>query len=129
MKKMKLVNVYGGYGENDIMEVEKFEGWSIEDGVNKVRCKGLEMLMIGRLGEGEVWDEDVEYGVFSEWKEFYSNWVKYSEDLCGVSFGEENFYWVIGEGSEWYDDVDNSEVWSDSKWEKWEELCYGYCDE
>lgn len=106
MKKMKLVNVYGGYGENDIMEIEKFEGWSIEDGVSKIRSKGV-----------------------NEESEFYGSWVKFSEDLCGVSFGDENFYLVIGEGSEWYGGVDDNEGWSDSKWEKWEELCYRYCDE
>ena len=106
MKKMKLVNVYGGYGENDIMGVEWFVGKSIEDGVNRVRCK-----------------------IVDEESEFYGDWVKFSDDLCGVSFGDENFYLVIGDGNEWYKGIDEWGIWSESKWKKWEELCYKYCDE
>ena len=105
MKKMKLVNVYSGYGENSIVGVERFEGLSIEDGVSEVK--------------GRCVNED---------SEFFGNWVKYSDDLCGVDFGEENFYWVIGEGNEWYERVDIDGVYGED-WGKWEELCYMYCDE
>jgi hypothetical protein len=129
--EMIVVDVYGGYGGmGSIYGVEeiRIDGGELMDGVNKVRCRNLDGLMIRRVGEGEVWDDEKDMMVFKEFGEFYSSWSKYGDNEYGVSNGEESFWMIVGEDSVWFErlkggDSKVSESWDEKVWSEWMELC------
>jgi len=106
-KKYKIVNVYTGYNENDILGVNVVEGNSLKD----VCIKLLEEKKL-KLKEDE-----------SYFEEFVNGWgVKGGVGYVGD--GEEGIDVVIDENSEWWDFVDKEydDKWDDEvceKWEKW----------
>ena len=107
MKKYKVVGVYSGYGEMDIMGVDVEEGKSLKD----VCIKLLE-----EKKKRFVDDDSVSY-----FEEFVNCWGV--EDKIGsVGDGEEGYDLIFEEGSEWYEKIDKSDDWNDEEWNEWMKL-------
>ena len=120
MKKFKVVGVYSGYGEMGIEGIDVVEGKSLK-GV----CSNLNKNNLKRMLEGCESKEDKKINK-SVWEEFY-NFVKVNskEGWGSVGGGEEDFYFVFGEKSKWFELIDNNKEWSEEFFEKeWKEFCY-----
>lgn len=94
--KFRIVDVYMGHGECDIMgKVKEVEGIDLSSVVY-------------------VFDEGGEYSI-----------VKIDEGSGVGSFGidEESFKFVFSEKCEWFYWVKNWENWDEEMNKKWEELC------
>jgi hypothetical protein len=103
--KYKVVNVYSGYGENDICGVDVVEGKSLKD----VCIKLLEEKKLKVKGDDSYFEE------------FVNMWgVK--DGVGYVGDGEEGFDMVIDEKSKWWELVGKDD-WSDEVSEEWDKLC------
>jgi len=105
MKKYKVVGVYSGYGEMDIMGVDVEEGKSLKD----VCIKLLEE-------KKEFWKDDMSY-----FEEFVNCWGVEGK-IGSVGDGEEGYDLIFEEGSEWFEKIDKSDDWNDKEWDEWMKL-------
>ena len=108
--KFKVIEVYSGYGEMDIVEVENDEMEGGIDEIVNVLWKFLKDIFID--------NDNIDY-----WEEF--NGKKVIDSNMGV-FGcsEEGYSLVIGEGSKWYKmfEGDWRSKWDDKNWDEWMKL-------
>ena len=110
-KKYKVVGVYSGYGEMDIMGVDVDEGESLKD------------VCIKLLEEKKKRFEDDDS--VSYFEEFVNCWGVEGK-IGSVGDGEEGYDLVFEEGSEWYEKIDKSDDWNDKEWDEWMKLnCEG----
>lgn len=119
MKKFKIVNVYSGYGEMGIEGIDVVEGKSLKGVCNSLNKNNLKGML-----EGCESKEDKKINK-SVWEEFY-NFVKVNskEGYGSVGGGEEGFYFVFGEKSEWFNLIDSNKEWSEEFFNKeWLGLC------
>ena len=108
-KKYKVVGVYSGYGEMDIMGVDVEEGKSLKD----VCIKLLEE-------KKEFWKDDMSY-----FEEFVNCWGV-EGNIGSIGGGEEGYDLVFEEGSEWFEKIDKNDDWNDKEWNEWMKLnCEG----
>jgi len=100
MKKYKIINVYTGYAENSIqdIELESHDAYELADFADSVGNRLVWFILDG----GEHGDE-------SEVREFFGFSQTVEIDGGGevgvVSNGEENILVIVPEGHEWYDKV------------------------
>ena len=108
MKSYKIVSVYSGYNEMDIIGVKVMKGGSVNEVCNSVNMKIKEVYS----DSGGYWEEFCNHVL-----------VDNNKDIGSVCSGEEGFEFVIGEGNEWYKKIDSRKEWSESEWNEWVELC------
>ena len=100
MMKIKILDVYCGYGEMGIEFVKEIEGESIEKVVKKLvkeNCKGLK--------KGD--------------REFFESYEVKNSVEGSLSFGEEMCMVVLGEGSRWFNFNERYEKSGEEEWKEW----------
>jgi hypothetical protein len=107
MKNYKIVSVYSGYGEMDVLSVESVKGRSVES-VCKKKLKELKKSC----------KDNLEY-----FEEFVNSMNVVNDDLGMVGDGEEGFKVVFGESNKWFKLIDEKDSWSEKVWSDWVEDC------
>lgn len=118
-KNYKVVNVYSGYGEFGVESIKVVKGSFIEEVCVKINKESLKSIMKGNKSKE---DKVISYGF---WDEFFNSIKVENKDLGVVGCGEENFYFVFGEGNKYYGKVEEWEKWSNEEWDEWVRYCNG----